>query len=203
KCMTTTRDSIGGALGVAPLDALTGENYADRAQRHRPTDPAALAAEVRRLNCNGMSPSGYCSRLKNGSGAHQERARGRHMKPTKDHTAATIATPSDSAAPDDRACTLFDSVTSAAASAGVASAGPQPTVSSKKGRWSSASAAACLAAFWAAHATSIRCCTTSSRRYSMAAPPSRPHVATTAVKSTHVTAFNWNTDCTLQQRRAG
>lgn len=60
----TTRDRIGGELGVAALDALSGRSYDARAQRHRPTDPAELAAEVRRLNRSGLSPLDIATALR-------------------------------------------------------------------------------------------------------------------------------------------
>jgi len=62
--MTISRDRIGGELGLSALDALTGRSYDDRAQRHRPTDPAALAAEVRRLNRTGLSPLDIAAALR-------------------------------------------------------------------------------------------------------------------------------------------
>ena len=41
-----TRTTIGGPLGVA--------EYAQLANLHRPSDPAELAAEIRRLNRGGL-----------------------------------------------------------------------------------------------------------------------------------------------------
>ncbi len=50
-----TRNRIGGVLDLAALDALTGLSYDRRAHEHRPTDPASLAAEVRRLHGSGLT----------------------------------------------------------------------------------------------------------------------------------------------------
>jgi hypothetical protein len=50
-----TRDRIGGDLGLTALDLLTGDSYDPRAKLHRPSDPAALAAEVRRLHGLGLT----------------------------------------------------------------------------------------------------------------------------------------------------
>lgn len=46
--MTTSRSSIG------PL--LTAREYAARAELHRPADPDAIAAEIRRLAATGLLP---------------------------------------------------------------------------------------------------------------------------------------------------
>jgi len=43
----STRPNIGGTLGMSA--------YAQLAQLHRPTDPAALAAEIRRLHSSGLT----------------------------------------------------------------------------------------------------------------------------------------------------
>jgi hypothetical protein len=43
----TTRTNIGGTLGMSA--------YAQLAQLHRPTDPVALAAEIRRLHISGLT----------------------------------------------------------------------------------------------------------------------------------------------------
>lgn len=51
--MSARRDSIGGVLDLAALDLLTARP--DPAQAHRPTDPEAIAAEVRRLVLSGLT----------------------------------------------------------------------------------------------------------------------------------------------------
>jgi len=43
----TERAKIGGTLGMSA--------YAQLAQLHRPTDPVALAAEIRRLHSSGLA----------------------------------------------------------------------------------------------------------------------------------------------------
>ena len=47
---------LGGRMGVA-LD------YARLSQLHRPTDPGAFAAEIRRLNAEGLKPRDIASHL--------------------------------------------------------------------------------------------------------------------------------------------
>jgi hypothetical protein len=51
-----SRSSIGGALDMAA--------YAVLAQLHRPTDPAALAAEMRRLHGSGLTAQDIAAALR-------------------------------------------------------------------------------------------------------------------------------------------
>jgi len=61
--------SIPGHLDLHALAALSGAAaYDARAQLHRPTDPAQLAAEVRRLAATGLKPTDIASALRTGIG---------------------------------------------------------------------------------------------------------------------------------------
>ena len=55
-CSMTHRNSIGGPLGLAEYEAL--------AAVHRPSDPAAMAAEIRRLAASGLTPRDVASALR-------------------------------------------------------------------------------------------------------------------------------------------
>ena len=52
----TARTNIGGVLDMTA--------YAQLAQLHRPTDPAALAAEIRRLHRSGLSARDIAAALR-------------------------------------------------------------------------------------------------------------------------------------------
>jgi hypothetical protein len=61
-------DSIPGYLDLHALAMLAGSSHDARAQEHRPTEPAALAAEIRRLRRTGLTPRDIAVALRIGLG---------------------------------------------------------------------------------------------------------------------------------------
>lgn len=60
-----SRARIGGVLDLHALELLSGRtSYVDRAQQHRPTDAAVLAAEVRRLHGTELRPLDIATALR-------------------------------------------------------------------------------------------------------------------------------------------
>jgi hypothetical protein len=51
------RRSMRGALGLRELAALAGDSDEKRANLYRPSDPDAMAAEIRRLRGSGLAPA--------------------------------------------------------------------------------------------------------------------------------------------------
>jgi hypothetical protein len=58
------RRSVGGALGLSELAALTGQSNEERANLHRPSDPDAMAVEIRRLRGSGLAPADIAGALR-------------------------------------------------------------------------------------------------------------------------------------------
>jgi hypothetical protein len=67
--MTSGRN-LGGVLGMSELALLYGQapTHEARANQYRPTDPQAIASEIRRLRGNGLTPSDIAGALRIGLG---------------------------------------------------------------------------------------------------------------------------------------
>ena len=70
---------IPGVLNMAALAMLAGKTHDDRAQAYRPTDPAALAAEIRRLAASGLTGRDISVALRVGLGQVLEALQGAGM----------------------------------------------------------------------------------------------------------------------------